>query len=558
MMTIIAIKMSELSSGNQYGRRLSRDSSTAGFLSKGGNMLRTQANAHCSFVKSQVETPGRKPSWLVAAPRPPGRKSRAFLSTGYRARFWAKYARMKWVLAASLFFLTAVVAPAADEASQLLQKLNIGFMEIFDRAAPTVVVIEADKQEVADSGSGDFRFDTRDPADKDPLPQETERSEGSGFIVRADGCIFTNNHVIENAQKITVRLKDGRTLPAKVLGADDKTDIAVLKIDAKDLPVVQFADSDAVRVGQLACSIGVPFKLDYSFSCGWVSAKGRSKLTTTTYEDYIQTDAFINPGNSGGPLLDVQGRVIGMNTLINGLGSGVAFAIPSNMLQNVGDQLMATGKVVRAWLGVRVQSLDDTDSVKFAHEGVEKGVLVQTIEPNTPAFNSDLRPADIITELDGVPVAAARDLQHEILKRKVGQTVKLSVWREEKTLTIAVKTGELPAQPRPVANLAPAIKATTPRTDCYGVSLQDLDTVLAQSLGAKVPQGAIVTDVAEDSPADLAGLQKEDVLTEIDHQPVANTAEAKQLLQRPLPATGVLIFIDRHGQKAFVVLRESS
>jgi len=466
------------------------------------------------------------------------------------------------MLRALAFALLLPVFPAfaADDALQLLQKMDAGFVEVFDRVAPAVVVIEADKQEAAqsDSTNGDFRFDLRDPSNDDALPQETERSEGSGFIVREDGCIFTNNHVIENAEKIMVRLKDGRRFPAKVLGADDKTDIAVLKIEAKGLPVIEFADSDALRVGQLVCSIGVPFKLDYSFSCGWVSAKGRSRLTTTTYEDYIQTDAFINPGNSGGPLVDVRGRVVGMNTLINGLGSGVAFAIPANMLKNVGGQLMTTGKVVRAWLGVRIQSLDDLDSVKFPHEGVERGVIVQTIEPNTPAFESDLRPADIITKLDDADVTSAQDLQHEILKRKVGDTVKLSVWREGKTMTIPVKTGELPTLPQPAANLTPQIKPAAPRTDLYGLSMQDLDAPLAQSIGSKVPEGALITDVADNSPAEVAGLVKEDVIIEMDHQPVTSSEDAKRLLKRPLPATGLLIFVDRHGQKTFVVLRAGS
>ena len=169
------------------------------------------------------------------------------------------------------------------------------------------------------------------------LPQQPSRSEGSGFIIRHDGHLLTNLHVVDGAEKLNVRLKDGRIYPAKVVGADDKTDIAVLKIDAEDLVPVKFGDSDTLRVGQLVCAIGAPFNQDYSFTCGWVSGKGRTNLlgptsSTILYEDYIQTDAFINPGNSGGPLFDVDGQVIGMNTLINGIGRGLAFAIPSNML----------------------------------------------------------------------------------------------------------------------------------------------------------------------------------------------------------------------------------
>src|SRR5712692_3211125 len=228
---------------------------------------------------------------------------------------------------------------------------------------------------------------------------------------------------------------------------DEKTDIAVIKVDAKDLPVVQLGDSDAVRVGQFAFAIGAPFKLDYTFTYGVVSGKGRSKLIATggySIADYLQTDASINPGNSGGPLCDIDGKVIGMNTLINGLNRGLGFAIPSNMAKEIGTELIAGHKIVRPWLGIRIETLGDDPSVRDLFKGVDKGVIVRTIEADAPAYKSDLRPFDVITHVDAAAVTTDSQLKHEILKKKVGQKVELSVWRKGQTIKIAVTTGELP------------------------------------------------------------------------------------------------------------------
>src|SRR5206468_3193376 len=206
------------------------------------------------------------------------------------------------------------------------------------------------------------------------------------------------------AGHVDVKWKDGREVVAKVVGTDEKTDIAVIKIDAKDLPVVQMADSDAVRVGQFAFAIGAPFKLDYTFTYGVVSGKGRSKLFTNggySISDYIQTDASINPGNSGGPLCDIDGKVIGMNTLINGMNRGLGFAIPINMAKEIGAELVASHKIVRPWLGIRIETLGDDPAIRDLFKGTEKGVVVRTIEADAPASRSDLRPFDVITQVDG-------------------------------------------------------------------------------------------------------------------------------------------------------------
>src|SRR5881398_1162343 len=348
---------------------------------------------------------------------------------------------------------SSTVPPAAAESGKdVVHALNNAFAKVFEIVAPSVVIIEVSKK---NDGNEGFNFDDLffqgQPDDNSPRrgPRNLQpiQSEGSGFIVRPDGYIFTNFHVVEGAEHVDVKLKDGREFPAKVVGTDEKTDIAVVKIDAKDLPVVRMGDSDAVRVGQFAFAIGAPFKLDYTFTYGVVSGKGRSKLLTTngySISDYLQTDASINPGNSGGPLCDIDGKVIGMNTLINGMNRGLGFAIPINMAKDIGGELIAGRKIVRPWLGIRIETLGDDPSIRELFKGADKGVVVRTIEADAPASRTNLRPFDVITQLDGTPIDTDSQLQHEILKKKVGQNVELTVWRKGHAIKVPVKTGELP------------------------------------------------------------------------------------------------------------------
>jgi serine protease Do len=457
---------------------------------------------------------------------------------------------------------------AAPVASSLLRQIEEGFVQVYEKVAPTVVVIEATKRPAEDEIEEPRGFDLAPDDPKDPrrgdrskdaalppgswrLPQPPSRSEGSGFIIRPDGHILTNVHVIAEAEKLSVRLKDGRNFPARVLGTDDKTDIAVIKIEARDLPAAEMGDSDAIRVGQLVCAIGAPFNQDYSFTCGWVSGKGRTNLlspssATILYEDYIQTDAFINPGNSGGPLFDVEGRVVGMNTLINGIGRGLAFAIPSNILQQIGGQLILAGKVVRPWLGIRIESLGQNPALRERVIGLDRGVVVDTIEANAPAYKSDLRPADIITEVDGAKISTAHDLQKEVLKKRVGQTVQLTVWRSGATLKIPVTTGELPTEFTRVVNPAPKKPAAEqPKDQPFGLRLRD------------TKGGAQVVEVAPDSAAALAELQPEDVITEVENKAVSNSAACLGAIRaagEKAGRRGVLLNIDRKGKRTYAVL----
>ncbi len=466
---------------------------------------------------------------------------------------------------ASSLLLIGLARGAADldkaAALGLLRQIDQGFIQVFEKVVPSVVVIEATKAD-EDEVSGDarkFEFFFRDrdgeesgkgeSPERPRLPRQS-RSEGSGFIIAADGFILTNQHVVADAEKLDVRLKDGRHFPAKLVGADDKTDIAVLKIDAKDLPAASMGDSEALRVGQLVCAIGTPYNQDYSFTCGWVSGKGRTNLLAPTsksilYEDYIQTDAFINPGNSGGPLFDVEGKVIGMNTLINGIGRGLAFAIPSAMLVDVSQQLIASGKVRRSWLGVRIETLADNATLREHLQGIEHGVVVDTIEANAPAYKSDLRPTDVITEVDGVAVSLAKDLQKEIVRKKVGQVVQLTVWRAGKTLQIPVTTGELPTEVMRVAT-TPAKSEPRVQTETYGMKLKD---------GAS--GGATVERVTPDSAAAKAGVREGDLVTDVETRPVKTAAavlEAIATSDGKATKKGILLNLERNGKRTYAVI----
>ena len=472
------------------------------------------------------------------------------------------------------FFALAVTVgeslPAAEPekgaaALRLLKSIDEGFVQVFEKVAPAVVVIEAVKrseEEEREPLKGfEFFLDEGKEAAKTPrgekeagdlwkLPVPPSRSEGSGFVLRADGMIVTNNHVIADAEKLTVRLRDGRTFPAKVVGVDTATDIAVLHIEAQGLPVVELGDSEALRVGQMVGAIGTPFNQDYSFTVGWVSGKGRTNLLGPTtpgilYEDYIQTDAFINPGNSGGPLFDVEGKVVGMNTLINGIGRGLAFAIPAAMLSEVSAQLLAHGKMQRPWLGIRMMTLGADMKLREHITGVDAGVVVQTIEANAPASKSELHAADVITEVDGVKVATNREVQREILKKKIGQQVALTVWRGGGFLQVKVVTGELPVEISK-AGAVTQKKGGEAKLETSGLKLVDA-----------LPAGARVVEVVAESAASRVEILAEDVITEVDTRPVADAAVCAAAIRAGMEAKGskgVLLNLERRGKRIYVVL----
>jgi Do/DeqQ family serine protease len=457
-----------------------------------------------------------------------------------------------------------VPTASADAGKDVVHQLNSAFTKVFEIVAPTVVIIEVTKKNDSNEGPTLDDLFFQGPRDEDaprrnPHGSQPVQSEGSGFIVRADGYIFTNYHVVEGADRIDVKLKDGREFQAKIAGTDEKTDVAVIKVEATNLPVAQFADSDAVRVGQFAFAIGAPFKLDYTFTYGVISGKGRSKLLATggySISDYLQTDASINPGNSGGPLCDIDGKVVGMNTLINGLNRGLGFAIPSNLTNEIGQQLIAGHKIVRPWLGIRIESLGDDPTIRDLFKGLDKGVVVRTIEADAPAYKSDLRPFDVITHVDNSPVSSDTQLQREILKKKVGQNVELTVWRKGQTLKVAVTTGELPSDISRASNeLTPPAPSKPEDSNKFGLQVQELTKEVATRLKLSVTQGVIVTDVADNSVAAAQDIEREDVITEVDGKRVTSVTSFREALSKADPRKGILLYLDRKGSKTFAVLK---
>ncbi|MEO8440715.1 MAG: trypsin-like peptidase domain-containing protein [Spartobacteria bacterium] len=456
-----------------------------------------------------------------------------------------------------------VPAEAAAPGKDVVHQLNSAFARVFETVAPSVVIIEVTKSGDGNDNSLDDLFFQAPPDESNPpkgrRAPEPVQSEGSGFIVRQDGFVYTNFHVVDGAEKVQVKLQDGREFPGKVIGTDEKTDIAVVKVEASNLPVVQLADSDAVRVGQFAFAIGAPFKLDYTFTYGVISGKGRSKLMATSgynIADYLQTDTSINPGNSGGPLCDIDGKVVGMNTLINGLNRGLGFAIPSNLVNEIGLQLIAGNKIIRPWLGIRIETLGDDSSIRDLFKGVEKGVVVRTIEADAPAYKSELRPFDVITAIDGAQVTTDTQLQHEILKKKVGQNVELGVWRKGQAMKIAVTTGELPNDVGRAAALPPpALEPREEGISRFGLQVQELTKGVATRLKLNVKQGVIVTDVADNSMAAAQDIRREDVITEVDSKPVTSVASFRDALAKADPTRGILLYLDRKGSRTFAVLK---
>jgi serine protease Do len=446
---------------------------------------------------------------------------------------------------------SSAFAQNAAMSGTLARQLNDAFASVYEKVAPAVVVIEVKRSsDVSLNGLPEgLEFFLRRP---DDFPNQT--NQGSGFIISSDGYILTNDHVVGDASQdgISVRLKDGRKFPASLIGLDDKSDLAVIKIEAKDLPVVELGDSDAARVGQFAFAIGAPFELPYTFTVGVVSAKGRNNLTNSrSYEEYIQTDASINPGNSGGPLCDIDGRVIGVNTLIYRMNRGLGFAIPINLAKEVSSQLVSRGRVSRPWLGIEIVGIEESEALQRYFPDVQKGVVVNGIEPGTPASSSDLRAGDIILKVDSVPVSMSRDVQREILSKKVGQRVQLEVWRNGKVAVVSIPTGEQPEKVTRASNRRPPSELPAkplPPASNHGLILEDAPP----GTSAK---GVMVREIVPGSAADAAGLSPGDVITEVAGKPVTGKADFDAAIAGSDLTRGIMLMIDREGQRTFAILK---
>jgi serine protease Do len=385
------------------------------------------------------------------------------------------------------------------------------------------------------------------------LPREQrEHSLGSGVIVTVDGYILTNNHVIDKATDIKIALPDKREFKGKVVGSDPKTDVAVVKISATGLPTLSFGDSDKLQVGDYVFAIGDPFGIGETATMGIVSAKGRGNLDIEDYEDFIQTDAAINPGNSGGALVNARGELIGINTAIlaggGGGNQGIGFAIPIDMARRVMDQILKHGKVTRGYLGVVIQEVSPDLAKAFkAPEG--KGALVGDVSADGPGAKAGLQKGDVIEEIDGQTVTGVNDLRLRIASTAPDTTVHLRVLRNGQARDVAVTLGELPEKAT-----AGRLGTETEDTPMKGVQVDDLTPQLRRELDLQPGiKGVVVTDVSPDSPAADSGLRRDDVIEEVNREPVESVAEYRRAIRRA-GNQSIVLLVNRNGNTTFVVV----
>ncbi|MFI5364151.1 MAG: DegQ family serine endoprotease [Candidatus Binatia bacterium] len=435
----------------------------------------------------------------------------------------------------------------------------LSFAEIARMVRPAVVNVST-TQTIHTQGSQGFGQGAEPFGENDPFSQFfrhfspqmprnfTQRALGSGVIIDPDGSIVTNAHVVKNAQKVVVKLEDKRELDAKVVGIDEKTDVALLKIESPGtLTVAALGNSDDLQVGDWVVAIGNPFGLSETVTAGIVSAKGRV-IGEGPYDDFIQTDASINPGNSGGPLLDVQGQVIGINAAIfsqSGGNIGIGFAIPINLVKHVVEQLKTHGKVVRGWVGVAIQDVTPDLAHSFELKKAE-GALVADVTPDSPALHAGLERGDIITDYDGTHIEAAHQLPTLVAETPVGKTVSVGVLRNGHPKTLSLTIAEMPA--------GEAAAAAPQSEESWGLTVSNITPDMAQQFNLEQHSGVVVTDLADGSPASDAGIQPGDVIAQANRQPVHDVAEYRKALASGENPHQLLLLVTRQGQSFFVAL----
>jgi serine protease Do len=466
-----------------------------------------------------------------------------------------------------VFVSTAQAASAADALPQTMT-----FAPVVKRAAPAVVQISSTKVIKAEAqgrghGQGqnpmlDDPFFRRFFGNQNPLQPRDRRESGlgSGVIVSPNGYILTNNHVVEGATSVKVMLSDHREFTAKIVGTDPQSDVAVVKIEAKDdLPVLPLSDSSKAQVGDICLAIGNPFGIGQTVTMGIVSATGRNSLGIESYEDFIQTDAAINPGNSGGALINARGELIGINTAIlsgSGANAGVGFAIPINMARNVMDQIMKSGKVTRGFMGAMLQNVDPNLAKAFGLPAGSGGAAIANVEAGTPADKAGLKTGDVITALNGENVADMAQLRLRIASFAPGTTVHLRAYRDGQARDVAVTLAERPAD----KDLARGQRGGQGNgngqgqpSGLTGVSVEDLTPDVARQLGLdRNVTGVVVTEVDEASSAAEAGVQQGDVITQVNRQAVHSTNDFDRLVRDSKGNT--LLLVNRGGRTMFIAI----
>ena len=455
-----------------------------------------------------------------------------------------------------------------------------GFSEIVKKTMPAVVNIA-----VTGGGEGSRRrggvppnpFGTPPPGDEpggeSPIPPaphgppgphgKPDQSAGSGVILDANGYIVTNNHVVEGATQITVTLSDRREFSAKIVGTDPKTDLAVVKIDAKDLPSLKWAEYEKLQVGDLVLAVGSPFGLSSTVTLGIISALGRGNVGIADYEDFIQTDAAINPGNSGGALVNMNGDLIGINTAIfsrTGGSEGIGFAIPSSIALDIVDSLQKTGKVVRGWMGVAIQEITPALAKSFKLPDQRKGVLISDVNENGPSHAAGIKRGDVVVAFNGKEVQTVSQLRNLVARTVVGKDAQVKVVREGKEQVIAVKVAERPSdevlakkEPGPPKEAGEQIKP--PDNVLASLRVQALDNALMSQLN--IPSktaGVVIISVESGGQAEAAGLERGDVIQEVNHESVKTLSEYQKAAEKIKKDELAVLLVNRQGNSLFVAI----
>jgi len=440
----------------------------------------------------------------------------------------------------------------------------VSYSDVVGRVAPAVVTIRSERV---------VRAPQQHPFFDDPFFREyfgdrfggrsaprrqIQRGLGSGVIITKDGYVLTNHHVVDGAEEIRVEMANNRGYDAKVIGGDPRSDLAVLKIDANDLPMLTLGDSDRVRVGDVALAVGNPLGIGQTVTAGIISAKGRTTgLSDGSFESFLQTDAPINQGNSGGALVNTSGELVGINSQIvspSGGNIGIGFAIPANMARNVAEQLISRGKVRRGHLGVIIQPITSDMAANLGLKDA-RGVIVSNVEPGSPAERAGLKQGDIITAIDGKQIDESNSLRNIIASAAPGTEVTMTVLRDGREQQLRATLGELPNRTagRPTGGSGPGGGAS--EEDRLGLIATPMTPELAARLGLRRDaQGLVITDVDSGAAAGAAGLQPGDVIEQIDRQPVRSSEDLKSALARA-GSRPMLLLINRRGSSVYVTLR---
>lgn len=469
-----------------------------------------------------------------------------------------------------LFFSLNIAIPElfVERASASVpEAFSRGFSEIVEKVQPAVVNVS-----VSGSGQGGRQLPPgpfggppggppgAPPGPPGRPPGPPGMSAGSGVIVSSEGYVVTNNHVVEDANQITVTTSDGQEYSGKIVGTDPKTDLAVIKIDAQGLPAISWG-AEGLRVGDVVLALGSPFGLKSTVTMGIISALGRGNVGITEYEDFIQTDAPINPGNSGGPLINMKGEIIGINTAIfsrTGGSEGIGFAIPATIAKDITDSLIKSGKVVRGWMGIAIQELTPALAQSFhLPENYSGGVLISEVHENGPSAQGGLKRGDIILEYRGEKLKDVNHLRHIVARTRVNEEIQIKVLRDGEEKTLTIKVGERPSDELLARGGAPVPQKSLEQLDnvLAGFSVEALTEERKKQLNLpEMVSGVVVSQVKQGSAAEAAGLQQGDLIQEVNREVIKNLSDYENIASKIEKEELVVLLLNRRGNNLFVAI----